>query len=800
MAAVSLIDERRKTYEWLQANGFQATRVIPDSKGWYEPKGIPSAGKPGYEVPELKAWGPKDGIGALLGARFGGLIDADYDCPAARGMAHWFFPPSPATFGRKSTPKAHGLYRISGDEPFPTLQTKLPGKQQHGEGKTMLLELRGDVQDNGVHTVLPGSRHKGTAEEIRYEGQGPGALPLTDRAVLLAAFYEHSVACLIAEGGLYPEHARHDLCAALSGMLMRLKWEQPRVLRVLSAVTEYLGADKIHLKQVAQTFEKAKDPKKRLYGKPMVLKLLTGDKQGNDTVNPIIALIEECTLEGKQPKAAEGGRRNNINNSGNVREALEKSGIELYFDEWTRRALVSYEGGEPQALNKAARLDIWGKLEDDLGLCFNRAYLDDRITVMARRNKRHSLLDTVRAVTWDGVKRAETLFIDIINAKDTPLVRAATLAWLVGAARKVLKPGTRTRVFPVFEGKQGIGKSEMIKMLAINPEWYTEDLDLLAPAREIIEQSRGKLFADQGELSRIKGKDYERVKDALTRTADCASLKYDPEAETYPRMFSSTGSHNPTGGPILMDPSGNTRFIPFPTEGFPYEGQAPDAPNRFRRDELARDVLQIWAEVFVLEAEGHPHDLPGHVYEQLKAESEERAAENPWEDIIISRVAHHIKEQIEEADKRRGPAPAKIMVASCTILEHWLSIPIERQSPAAGAKVSEIMYKLGYAKGRLPGANGNKGPRGYVLYAAPESKEPGEPEKPPLDLDRLRKQKSKLMTEAAALPKDSPERAKVDKELRACTKLLKSLEERSSPPGDGPVTVIREMPPGAPEI
>jgi hypothetical protein len=277
--ALDLIEVRRQTYEWLKASGFQATRVQPESKGWYELKGVPSAGKPGYVVPPLDDWGPRDGIGVLLGVKFGGLIDADFDCAAARFMARYFFPASQVMFGRKSTPAAHALYRIDGEDPFPTLQVKLPGKQQHGEGKTMLLELRGDVQDNGVHTVLPASWHKGTGELIRYEGAGTVPLPLTDRAALLSAFYELSVACVIAEGGLYPDGARHDLCAAFSGMLMRLGWPEQRIMRVMTAVTGYLQADKIHLKQIPQTFEKAKDPKKRLWGKPALLRLLGGSDE-----------------------------------------------------------------------------------------------------------------------------------------------------------------------------------------------------------------------------------------------------------------------------------------------------------------------------------------------------------------------------------------------------------------------------------------------------------------------------------------------------------------------------------------
>jgi len=785
---------RRQTYDWLKSQGLQATRVRPGSKGWYEPEGAPAAGHAGYTVPPLSDWGSRDGIGALLGAKFGGLIDGDHDCRAARELAPRFFPAA-VVFGRKSTPRSHMLWRVSGSEPFPTLAFKLPGKMQHGELKNMLFELRGDVAENGIHTVLPGSIHKDSGEAVLFDGE-PAALEVVDRAALLAAAYEFGITLTIIEGGLYPEGARHDICSAISGMLMRCGWTETRVMRIMSAVTDYLGADKIHLKQIPQTFEKAKNPKSRLRGKPALVKLLGA----TESIKACVDLIQEYTREGKaKAPGAAGGRGVNINNAETVALALEKIGVELFYDEWTRRALACIEGEEPVVLNKGVRLDIWGKLEDDAGLCFNRQYLDDRITVIARKNRQHAFLDAVRATPWDGVKRLETLFIDYLGARDTPLVRAAAVASLVGAARKVLKPGTRTRIFPVFEGPQGIGKSEFVKILALKPEWYTEDLDLLAANRDIIEQSRGKIFADQGELSRIKGKDYERIKDAITRTADCASLKYDPEAETYPRTFSLFGSHNPTGGPILIDPSGNTRFIPIPVQGYSYEGQLPDSPNRFRRDELERDKWQIWAEILTLEASGTPHDLPGHVYQQLKEESEERAAESPWEDIVAASIERHVEEQLAEAAKKGKPAPARIMVASSVVLGNWLSIPIERQSPAAGAKLAEIMFRLGHEKCRLPGKRNRKGARGYAIYTGEDlegveaSREAAEREK---ELTRLRRQKSKLTAEAVESAVGSPERAALTAKAAHCTREIERLEALCAAGS----AVVTEMPPGAPEI
>ena len=668
-------DERRKTYEWLKANGFQATRVIPDSKGWYEIKGTPSAGKPGYEVPELKAWGRADGIGALLGARFGGLIDADYDCPGARAMAHWFFPPSPAAFGRKSTPKAHGLYRISGDEPFPTLQTKLPGKQQHGEGKTMLLELRGDVQDNGVHTVLPGSRHKGTGEEIRYEGQGPGALPLTDRAVLLAAFYELSVACLIAEGGLYPEHARHYMCGALSGMLMRLKWEQPRVLRVLSAVTEYLGADKNHLKQVPQTFEKSKDPKKRLYGAPMVRKLLTGDKKGNDTVNPVIALIEECTREGKPIERSERKKANTYENVDYVLSTLDITVAHDVFKD--RFALIEASTGEHiDYLHKNSLVKLWSKAERECGVAFNKTYLEDSLTALAVDNPFNPVEQLLNGLEWDNVPRSDYWLSEHCGAKRDDYTLAVGNFLIDSIIKRTFEPGCDMKRVVVLEGPQDIGKSGLTRLLALNPDWHVANADLTGEPRKFIEDTAGKTVCELEELHKVRGKDVGVVKAAISRPSDVASRKWERDAQTVRRRSVFIATMNPELDGYLEDVTGNVRFLPVTLVQVNFETLTPT-------------ILQLFAERMTKYVKGARLELPKELNAAIAGEIGKREERDPYQIVIESRL--------DAVGALTAPAAGvTYAVRPETVYLAWLGIPVDRWDRRAQRRVSGIMQRLGF--------------------------------------------------------------------------------------------------------
>ena len=79
---------------------------------------------------------------------------------------------------------------------------------------------------------------------------------------------------------------------------------------------------------------------------------------------------------------------------------------------------------------------------------------------------------------WDGVKRAETLFVDFLKVPDTDYAREVTLNWLTAAVARIFNPGCRYQTALVLHGNQKIGKSYIIERLGGN--WYldlTENVD-----------------------------------------------------------------------------------------------------------------------------------------------------------------------------------------------------------------------------------------------------------------------------------------------------------------------------------
>src|SRR5690606_7002301 len=65
----------------------------------------------------------------------------------------------------------------------------------------------------------------------------------------------------------------------------------------------------------------------------------------------------------------------------------------------------------------------------------------DAVGVILTRHRFHPVREYLEGLTWDGIPRVDTLFIDMLGADDTPYVRAVTRKSLVAAVARVMRPG-----------------------------------------------------------------------------------------------------------------------------------------------------------------------------------------------------------------------------------------------------------------------------------------------------------------------------------------------------------------------
>lgn len=172
-------------------------------------------------------------IGVLLGKPSNGLIDIDLDCDEAVQLAPRFLPPT-IYFGRKSNPQSHWLY----------ICTPIPKTEKFtGDDNSMILELR----STGCQTIFPGSVHPG-GEKIDWEPSQKSEPQQVPFDVLRQSVRHLAAAALLLRS--WNEGSRDDIATALSGGLLREKWNPEAVDQLVEILCDAASDDetKIRLK------------------------------------------------------------------------------------------------------------------------------------------------------------------------------------------------------------------------------------------------------------------------------------------------------------------------------------------------------------------------------------------------------------------------------------------------------------------------------------------------------------------------------------------------------------------------
>lgn len=266
------------------------------------------------------------------------------------------------------------------------------------------------------------------------------------------------------------------------------------------------------------------------------------------------------------------------------------------FDGFTGRYTVT--GGLPW--NDEDKVRTWGD-EDDAGLRHwlekkygikSKGNIDDARVLVSRENIYHPVLDYLGGLTWDGVKRAETLLIDYMGAEDTAYTRAVTRKTLAAAVRRVRQPGVKFDNVLILVGKQGCGKSYIVGKLG--GKWFSDTLTNIT-GKEAYEELQGFWIVEIAELSALRKSEVEAVKHFIAKQSDSYRAAYDRHVKTRARQCIFFGTTN--NAEFLRDATGNRRFLPVDVD--------PAKARLSVFDDLTDEVIdQIWAEACEIERAG----------------------------------------------------------------------------------------------------------------------------------------------------------------------------------------------------
>lgn len=273
--------------------------------------------------------------------------------------------------------------------------------------------------------------------------------------------------------------------------------------------------------------------------------------------------------------------------------------------------------------------------DDDVSML--RAYLDQhynfqisenllRVAIIQSSKERdyHPVKDYIEKERWDGIKRAETLFIDYLGAEDNEYSRAVTRKWLAGAVARIYQPGVKFEMFPVFSGAQGIGKSTILYKLA--PEFFNDSLMSMGQTKDDSQLLIGTWIVEIGELSAMRKSEIDRAKDFVSRRKDILRLPFAKEPEEFPRtcVFAGTTNHDT----YLKDETGNRRFFPLKCS----EDRQKQTPFDGTLEVI---VPQIWAEAKHYYEQGEKLYLEGELKKYAEKMQEEAMVEDLTKGMIM---------------------------------------------------------------------------------------------------------------------------------------------------------------------
>lgn len=352
----------------------------------------------------------------------------------------------------------------------------------------------------------------------------------------------------------------------------------------------------------------------------------------------------------------------------NIRLALAKLGAQLSYDEFADRLLVAGMEAIGPHLDDAAVVRLYLEAEAQFGVKAPKEFFYDVVTDAARKNGFDPVGEYLDELRWDGEPRLNTWLSSYGGAKDTPLTQAVGAITLIAAVRRVRQPGCKFDEMLVLESPQGKNKSSALRVLAVNDDWFSDDLPLNADSKKTIEALAGHWIVEAAELNGMRKGDVEHLKSFLSRGVDKARLSYDRLVTQAPRRCIIVGTTN--SEQYLKDGTGNRRFWPVRVDGFDLE--------RLRQD---RD--QLWAEAVHREAQGESIRLDPALYKDAASAQEERQVEDPFYERLAQVLG-------DREGKMRSDSAWRI-----------LGVPSGQRTQHHNARLGEALRRLGFARKKL---------------------------------------------------------------------------------------------------
>ena len=251
-------------------------------------------------------------------------------------------------------------------------------------------------------------------------------------------------------------------------------------------------------------------------------------------------------------------------------------------------------------------------LEKNYGLKNDRN-INKAMNIVASENRYHPIRDYLEKLKWDGQPRIDNLLPRYLGADCDDYTKEIMRLFMLAAIHRVYEPGCKFEIMVCLVGGQGAGKSTFFRFLAINDEWFSDDLKRMDDDN-VYRKMQGHWIIEMSEMmATVNAKSIEDIKSFISRQKETYKIPYETHPEDRPRQCVFVGTSNNMDF-LPLDRTGNRRFAPVLVH--PERGEKHILEDEKESREYIR---QAWAEAMELYRNGfHELKLSGKTEEYLK--------------------------------------------------------------------------------------------------------------------------------------------------------------------------------------
>ncbi len=216
------------------------------------------------------------------------------------------------------------------------------------------------------------------------------------------------------------------------------------------------------------------------------------------------------------------------------------------------------------------------------------------INIVASEQRYHPIKQYLEGLQWDGTPRIGSLLPKFLGADESAYTREIMQLLMIAAIHRIYHPGCKFEIMVCLVGGQGAGKSTFFRFLAIQDEWFTDDLKRIED-ESAFSKMQGHWIIEMPEmLATVNAKSIEDIKSFISRQKETYRIPYQTFAEDRPRQCVFVGTSNNLDF-LPLDRTGNRRFAPILVHMERVEKHILED-----EEESRKYIQQAWAEAMVI--------------------------------------------------------------------------------------------------------------------------------------------------------------------------------------------------------